>query len=89
MEKLKGMSEGEYTTLTQILFGLQSPSRVSNDPAEVEAEIGKVEFYDPTLNNSQKEAIKFALTSREVALIHGPPGVRLALPNRISKTDLD
>jgi DNA polymerase alpha-associated DNA helicase A len=27
------------------------------------------------LNESQKDAIRFALASREVALIHGPPGV--------------
>ncbi|KAJ5465476.1 hypothetical protein N7530_009263 [Penicillium desertorum] len=35
---------------------------------------GPVEFTDPTLNDSQKEAIQFALASRDIALIHGPPG---------------
>lgn len=29
---------------------------------------------DPTLNSSQQEAIRFALGSRDVAIIHGPPG---------------
>ena len=41
----------------------------------VESPDEKIDFIDPTLNDSQKDAIKFALASREVALIHGPPGV--------------
>ena len=76
MEKLKEMDERARTSLSRILFGLESPSPVSKNTVELEAEIGKIEFYDPTLNDSQKEAIRFALASREVALIHGPPGVR-------------
>ncbi|KAG8691523.1 hypothetical protein FRC11_002113 [Ceratobasidium sp. 423] len=31
-------------------------------------------FMDGNLNDSQKEAVKFALDSPEIALIHGPPG---------------
>ncbi|TFK29436.1 P-loop containing nucleoside triphosphate hydrolase protein [Coprinopsis marcescibilis] len=31
-------------------------------------------FFDPNLNESQREAIKFCLSSPEVACIHGPPG---------------
>jgi DNA polymerase alpha-associated DNA helicase A len=34
----------------------------------------KVEWNDPSLNESQQDAIRFALSSREIALIHGPPG---------------
>lgn len=33
-----------------------------------------MKWHDPTINDSQKEAIRFALATREVALIHGPPG---------------
>lgn len=33
-----------------------------------------VEYYDDSLNPSQREAVEFALSAREVALIHGPPG---------------
>ena len=29
---------------------------------------------DPTLNPSQQEAVRFALTARDVAILHGPPG---------------
>lgn len=70
MERLKKMEEREYTTLTRVLFGLDTPTPVSHDGT-------KVEFFDQTLNDSQRDAIKFALASREVALIHGPPGVGL------------
>jgi DNA polymerase alpha-associated DNA helicase A len=31
-------------------------------------------FFDDSLNDSQKAAIRFALESAEVACIHGPPG---------------
>jgi hypothetical protein len=52
-----------------VLFGLSSPSPV---PERLDAEI---EWVDGSLNESQKDAIRFALASKEVALIHGPPGV--------------
>ena len=69
MEKLSKMEEREHTALMRILFGLDSPTPVTDD-------LKDVEFFDPTLNDSQKDAIRFALASKEVALIHGPPGVR-------------
>ena len=68
MERLKKMDQSEYTTLTRVLFGLDTPTRASQDGP-------KIEFIDQTLNDSQKDSVKFALASREVALIHGPPGV--------------
>lgn len=70
MERLEKMEESEYTTLTRVLFGLDTPTPVSQDEAEVE-------FLDQTLNDGQRDAVGFALASREVALIHGPPGVGL------------
>ncbi|KAI9138556.1 P-loop containing nucleoside triphosphate hydrolase protein [Paraphysoderma sedebokerense] len=54
------------TSLTRVLFGLQDPSYESSIP--------KIDFYNPNLNDSQKDAVKFALSAREIALIHGPPG---------------
>ena len=69
MERLKKMEEKDYTTLARILFGLESPTPVQQGG---EAE---VKFFDETLNDSQRDAVRFALASREVALIHGPPGV--------------
>ena len=75
MESLRKLDEGRYTTLIRVLFGLDSPSPVSLDPIEMADRGGQLEFRDPTLNDSQKDAIRFALVSNEVALIHGPPGV--------------
>ncbi|KAK1780710.1 P-loop containing nucleoside triphosphate hydrolase protein [Copromyces sp. CBS 386.78] len=73
MEKLQKMSESERSMFIRVLFGQSSPSPVpadlTNDP-----EVGNIEWVDPTLNDSQKDAIRFALASREIALIHGPPG---------------
>lgn len=73
MEKLQKMNEASYSAFLRVLFGLSSPSPVQESP---EAE--QIEWIDPSLNDSQKDAIKFALASREVALIHGPPGVLLS-----------
>lgn len=75
MEKLQKMQEKDYTTLIRVLFGLEKPSPLPVDLESEDNGIGKLEFVDPTLNDSQKNAVRFALASREVCLIHGPPGV--------------
>ena len=68
MTKLSKMSEAEYKPLLRVLFGLSSPS-----PPDLST-TKDLEFIDSSLNESQKEAIRFAMASPEVALIHGPPG---------------
>jgi DNA polymerase alpha-associated DNA helicase A len=73
MERLQKMTESEYTIFMRVLFGLTSPSPVPRN-LSADPEYGKIEWLDPTLNDSQKDAVRFALASREVALIHGPPG---------------
>ncbi|KAH6690386.1 P-loop containing nucleoside triphosphate hydrolase protein [Plectosphaerella plurivora] len=73
MESLRKMHEAEYSSFMRVLFGLSSPSPVPEDLAS-DSELAKIDWIDPTLNDSQKDAIRFALASREVALIHGPPG---------------
>ena len=85
MERLLKMQEKDYTTLIRVLFGLGKPSSLPADLESEENGIGKVDFVDPTLNDSQKNAVRFALASREVCLIHGPPGVSwlLSISNSI------
>ncbi|OOF92838.1 hypothetical protein ASPCADRAFT_152489 [Aspergillus carbonarius ITEM 5010] len=68
MEKMVKMSETEHTHFMRVAFGHTTPMLPDYDA------VGSVEFTDPTLNDSQKEAIRFALASRDIALIHGPPG---------------
>ncbi len=72
MTKLGSLPKSEYTPLMQTLFGHSSPSSIQ---VQTSLEASEVTFFDPTLNDSQKDAIRFALASRELALIHGPPGV--------------
>ena len=71
MGRLKKQEEKDYTPLTRVLFGLDSVSPVLEGSADWPKDIT---FFDPTLNDSQKDAIRFALASNEIALIHGPPG---------------
>lgn len=71
MERLKKQEEKDYTTLTRVLFGLESVSPASEGSADWPKDII---FLDQTLNDSQKDAVRFAIASKEVALIHGPPG---------------
>lgn len=73
MTKLQKMGEAEYSSFVRVLFGLSSPSPVAQDLQD--ADVGPVEWVDAALNDSQKDAIRFALASREIALVHGPPGV--------------
>lgn len=56
---------GKETTLARVLFGLSKP----DPPKEVD-----IEFFDEGLNDSQKEAVRFAVGSPQLALVHGPPG---------------
>ncbi|EAW11740.1 putative DNA helicase [Aspergillus clavatus NRRL 1] len=68
MEKMSKMTDSDYTHFMRVAFGHTTPMQPGYDA------IGPIEITDPTLNDSQKEAIRFALASRDVALIHGPPG---------------
>jgi DNA polymerase alpha-associated DNA helicase A len=68
MVKLSKMDESEHSSFTRVLFGLSSPGAPDME------RVKDIKFIDDTLNDSQKDAIRFALASPEVALIHGPPG---------------
>lgn len=54
--------------LIEVLVGKRPPS----PPVPLQ----DLQFMDPSLNPSQQEAVRFALEAPEIALIHGPPGVR-------------
>jgi DNA polymerase alpha-associated DNA helicase A len=57
--------DGKESRLMQVLFGISSPM-IDTLPDLI--------FSDDSLNDSQKEAIRFCVASRDVGLIHGPPG---------------
>ncbi|KAL8370811.1 hypothetical protein RB595_000922 [Gaeumannomyces hyphopodioides] len=73
MEKMQKLSDSEHSNLMRVLFGLSSPSPVPLDLG-TDPDLSNIEWIDPTLNESQKDAVRFALASPEIALIHGPPG---------------
>ena len=52
--------------VVNVLLGLSTPSRGTT--------VSDLKFYDTSLNDSQKEAIRFAIGAKEIACIHGPPG---------------
>lgn len=79
MAKMQKMKEQEYSSFLRVLFGLSSPSPVPENLDDPETETTRIEWVDGSLNDSQKDAIRFALASREVALVHGPPGVSNSL----------
>ncbi|KAF1962172.1 DNA-binding protein SMUBP-2 [Byssothecium circinans] len=74
MTRLQKFQDREYTPFMRVLFGQGSPSPLPSDLNDPSNPLHKLEWNDPSLNDSQKEAIRFALASREIALIHGPPG---------------
>lgn len=65
MEKMEKMAEAEYSHFMRVAFGHTTPLQHSSVP---------VDFIDPSLNDSQKDAIRFALAAQDIALVHGPPG---------------
>ncbi|KAI7875357.1 P-loop containing nucleoside triphosphate hydrolase protein [Lichtheimia hyalospora FSU 10163] len=52
--------------LGQVLLGQRPPSPPEN--------VSDLQFFDESLNESQKDAVRFALGAHEIALVHGPPG---------------
>ncbi|KAI0729482.1 P-loop containing nucleoside triphosphate hydrolase protein [Fomitopsis betulina] len=61
-----GKATPELTSVVRVLMGI---SEVSGSE-----KINNITFFDESLNQSQRDAIKFAMESKEVACIHGPPG---------------
>lgn len=68
MTKMEQMTESDHNRFMQVLFGHTTP--IAPDTSTC----ASVDFIDPSLNDSQREAVQFALSSSEIALIHGPPG---------------
>ncbi|KAF1829624.1 P-loop containing nucleoside triphosphate hydrolase protein [Decorospora gaudefroyi] len=74
MNRLHKLPDQEHTLFMRVLFNQASPTPLPTDVNDPSNPLHKLEWFDPSLNGSQQEAIRFALASREVALIHGPPG---------------
>uniref|UniRef100_A0A669EEI3 DNA-binding protein SMUBP-2 n=1 Tax=Oreochromis niloticus TaxID=8128 RepID=A0A669EEI3_ORENI len=66
LNTLNGYNNGPASNLISVLFGDTKPTSQSQP--------NKVEFFNSNLDDSQREAVSFALSQRELAVIHGPPG---------------
>lgn len=65
LQRARLASGDRLAQLREILVGQKQPEW---GPEEDETPL------DPGLNETQREAVRFALSARDVALIHGPPG---------------
>ncbi|XP_051953195.1 LOW QUALITY PROTEIN: DNA-binding protein SMUBP-2 [Xyrauchen texanus] len=64
LNSLNGYSSGPTTHLISVLFGYSEPGTLSFQHV--------LQFSN--MDNSQKEAVSFAISQKDVAIIHGPPG---------------
>ena len=73
LEKLKQMEFNEKSlNLINVLFEVFEPT--FNESNERKNYIKNLNFFNNELNESQKDAVRFALEVNEIGLIHGPPG---------------
>ena len=73
LEKLKQMEFNEKSlNLVNVLFEVFEPT--FNENIERKNYIKNLTFFNKELNESQKDAVRFALEVNEIGLIHGPPG---------------
>ena len=50
------------------------PCKVMRDPNQTDEQV--MEFFNASLDDSQKDAVRFVLTTKNViSVIHGPPGM--------------
>jgi ATP-dependent RNA/DNA helicase IGHMBP2 len=65
LQRAKSARAQRLAELRDVLLGRRAPEFKSESEEPV---------LDPQLNDTQREAVRFALSARDVALIHGPPG---------------
>ncbi len=77
---LMGLRRPIWGKLPLLPVEVSSTISIGRDSASISVEKEMEEkrgirYFDESLNESQKEAVEFALRAEEVACIHGPPGV--------------
>lgn len=82
MSKMRDMSTCEHTPFMRVLFGQSSPMAFCLATKNTSSGASEIDFMDTTLNQSQRDAVRFALEAGEVALIHGPPGVSIPMVSK-------
>ena len=67
--ELKKTLQGHASHLIAVLFGL---TPVGSPLACIQE--ADLIYFNKNLNDSQKAGVKFALSQKEIGIIHGPPG---------------
>ena len=65
LERLESVDRGRLAELRDVLLGTRLPAFVPELPDL---------RFEAALNASQQEAVRFALSARDLAIVHGPPG---------------
>ncbi len=65
LDKARGAKDTRLAALRDVLLGKQAPAFLQVDDTPL---------LNPNLNESQQEAVRFALSAVDIAIIHGPPG---------------
>ena len=65
LDRARTAKKDRLAELREILLGQNTPAFDEESPGD---------SLDPALNSSQQQAVRFALSARDVGVIHGPPG---------------
>lgn len=74
MERARSAAGDRLARLREVLIGNEQPSFRPAPKRPVHESTDTIQWLDPHLNDSQREAIRLALTADDLAVIHGPPG---------------
>ena len=81
LHRLNNYRSGPALHLIDVAFGVVSPSpphqlanQCDDDDVSNAASQSVVNLFNPNLDDSQKEAVEFAIARPDVAIVHGPPG---------------
>ena len=67
-------ARGRTGELRRVLLGQREPQFSELPTCEFAAPLNRSQLNPSQLNRSQQEAVRFALASQDLAIIHGPPG---------------
>ena len=65
LDRVRSAAKDRLAELRDILLGETEPKFAAETACS---------FLDPALNASQQDAVRFALTAQDLAIVHGPPG---------------
>ena len=74
LNELKNYQGPAASLINAIFGGMPFSSAVLSLPPALKDHQGNLVWFNANLDDSQKQAVEFALRQREVAIVHGPPG---------------